>query len=301
MRGLSTHAKGSVITAAGVLVITPDTLLIRLIATDPWTLLACRSLLMGLAMTAGLALYYRSGTLACFRSIGGRGVLLSLLFAVAGILFVLALAYTSVANTLIIMSSAPLFAAFMSWLFLKEPVPPRTWLAVIATMGGVAIVVGGSVVGGSVGGGNAGGGQLLGDLLAIAATAALAGCFTMIRSSREIDMIPAAALSGLIAGLAALPLASPFSLGTSDLGYLLLMGLLILPISFALTTIGPRYLPAPEVSLLMLLETFFGPLWVWLALREQPSAQALIGGAVIVTVLVVHSAVALRRTRTAAA
>lgn len=301
MRGLSTHAKGIVITAAGVLVITPDTLLIRLIATDPWTLLACRSLLMGLAMTAGLALYYRSGTLACFRSIGGRGVLLSLLFAVAGILFVLALAYTSVANTLIIMSSAPLFAAFMSWLFLKEPVPPRTWLAVIATMGGVAIVVGGSVVGGSVGGGNAGGGQLLGDLLAIAATAALAGCFTMIRSSREIDMIPAAALSGLIAGLAALPLASPFSLGTSDLGYLLLMGLLILPISFALTTIGPRYLPAPEVSLLMLLETFFGPLWVWLALREQPSAQALIGGAVIVTVLVVHSAVALRRTRTAAA
>lgn len=296
MRGLSTHAKGIVITAAGVLVITPDTLLIRLIATDPWTLLACRSLLMGLAMTAGLALYYRSGTLACFRSIGGRGVLLSLLFAVAGILFVLALAYTSVANTLIIMSSAPLFAAFMSWLFLKEPVPPRTWLAVIATMGGVAIVVGGSV-----GGGNAGGGQLLGDLLAIAATAALAGCFTMIRSSREIDMIPAAALSGLIAGLAALPLASPFSLGTSDLGYLLLMGLLILPISFALTTIGPRYLPAPEVSLLMLLETFFGPLWVWLALREQPSAQALIGGAVIVTVLVVHSAVALRRTRTAAA
>ena len=306
MRGLSTHAKGIVITAAGVLVITPDTLLIRLIATDPWTLLACRSLLMGLAMTAGLALYYRSGTLACFRSIGGRGVLLSLLFAVAGILFVLALAYTSVANTLIIMSSAPLFAAFMSWLFLKEPVPPRTWLAVIATMGGVAIVVGGSVGGGNVGGGNVGGGnvgggQLLGDLLAIAATAALAGCFTMIRSSREIDMIPAAALSGLIAGLAALPLASPFSLGTSDLGYLLLMGLLILPISFALTTIGPRYLPAPEVSLLMLLETFFGPLWVWLALREQPSAQALIGGAVIVTVLVVHSAVALRRTRTAAA
>lgn len=296
MRGLSTHAKGIVITAAGVLVITPDTLLIRLIATDPWTLLACRSLLMGLAMTAGLALYYRGGTLACFRSIGGRGVLLSLLFAVAGILFVLALAYTSVANTLIIMSSAPLFAAFMSWLFLKEPVPPRTWLAVIATMGGVAIVVGGSV-----GGGNVGDGQLLGDLLAIAATAALAGCFTMIRSSREIDMIPAAALSGLIAGLAALPLASPFSLGTSDLGYLLLMGLLILPISFALTTIGPRYLPAPEVSLLMLLETFFGPLWVWLALREQPSAQALIGGAVIVTVLVVHSAVALRRTRTAAA
>ena len=296
MRGLSTHAKGIVITAAGVLVITPDTLLIRLIATDPWTLLACRSLLMGLAMTAGLALYYRGGTLACFRSIGGRGVLLSLLFAVAGILFVLALAYTSVANTLIIMSSAPLFAAFMSWLFLKEPVPPRTWLAVIATMGGVAIVVGGSV-----GSGNVGGGQLLGDLLAIAATAALAGCFTMIRGSREIDMIPAAALSGLIAGLAALPLASPFSLGTSDLGYLLLMGLLILPISFALTTIGPRYLPAPEVSLLMLLETFFGPLWVWLALREQPSAQALIGGAVIVTVLVVHSAVALRRTRTAAA
>ena len=291
MRGLSTHAKGTVITAAGVLAITPDTLLIRLITTDPWTLLACRSLLLGLALTAGLALYYRGETLACFRSIGRQGLLLSLLLALAGLLFVMAVAHTSVANTLIIMSAAPLFAAIMSRLFLKEAVAPRTWIAVILALGGVAIIVQGSL----------GGGQLLGDLLAIGASAALAGSFTMIRGLRAINMIPAAALSGFIAGLAALPLASPFGLGQSDLGYLLLMGLVMLPVSFALTTLGPRYLPAPEVSLLMLLETFLGPLWVWLVLREEPSPQALIGGAVIVTVLIVHSAIALRRTQTAMA
>lgn len=303
MQGLSTHAKGIVITAAGVLAITPDTLLIRLIATDPWTLLACRSLLMGLAMTAGLALYYRGDTLACFRSIGRRGFLLSLLLALAGLLFVMAVSYTSVANTLIIMSAAPLFAAIMSRLFLKEPVAPRTWIAVVLAMFGVAIIVAGSAGGGQGGsqGGGQGGGQLLGDLLAIGASAALAGSFTMIRGLRAINMIPAAALSGFIAGLVALPLAGPFSLGQSDLGYLLLMGLVLLPVSFALTTLGPRYLPAPEVSLLMLLETFLGPLWVWLVLREEPSPQALIGGSIIVTVLIVHSAVALRRTQAAPA
>ena len=291
MQGLSTHAKGIVITAAGVLAITPDTLLIRLMTTDPWTLLAYRSLLMGLALSLGLTLYYRGGTLACFRAIGRQGLFLSLLLALAGILFVMAVSHTSVANTLIIMSAAPLFAAIMSRLFLKEPVAPRTWIAVALTMGGVAIIVQGSL----------GGGQLLGDLLAIGASAALAGSFTMIRGSRAINMIPAAALSGFIAGLVALPLAGPFSLGQSDLGYLLLMGLIMLPASFALTTLGPRYLPAPEVSLLMLLETFLGPLWVWLVLHEEPSQQALIGGAVIVTVLVVHSAVTLRRIQAAPA
>jgi len=295
MLGLSTHAKGIVITAAGVLAITPDTLLIRLISADPWTLLACRSLLMGLAMTLGLAVYHRRGTLACFRSIGRRGILLSLLLALAGLLFVMAVAHTSVANTLIIMCAAPLFAAIMSHLFLKEPVAPRTWIAVILALFGVAIIVWGSL------GGGPGGVHLLGDLLALGASAALAGSFTMIRGSRAINMIPAAALSGLFAGLAALPLASPLSLAPSDVGYLLLMGLVMLPVSFALTTLGPRYLPAPEVSLLMLLETFLGPLWVWLVLREEPSPQALIGGTVIVTVLVVHSAVALRRTQAATA
>ena len=67
------------------------------------------------------------------------------------------------------------------------------------------------------------------------------------------------------------------------------MGAVVLPISFGLVTLGPRYLPAPEVGLILLLETVLGPFWVWLVLDEGVNAQVLTGGAIVVFALLVHS------------
>jgi hypothetical protein len=74
-------------------------------------------------------------------------------------------------------------------------------------------------------------------------------------------MLPSMALGALAAGLAAWPLADPGAISASDAGYLLLLGLVIAPIAFGCISVGPRYLPAHEVGLLMLLETALGPLW----------------------------------------
>ena len=76
---------------------------------------------------------------------------------------------------------------------------------------------------------------------------------------------------------------------------MLLLGLLLLPVAFGLLTLGPRYITAPEVSLLMLLETAIGPLIVWLALGETPSDLALIGGGIVLGTLILHALVGLRR------
>ena len=50
--------------------------------------------------------------------------------------------------------------------------------------------------------------------------------------------------------------------------------------------LAPRFLPAPEVSLILRLEALLAPLWVWLVLGEVPSRETLVGGSIILTTLV---------------
>jgi drug/metabolite transporter (DMT)-like permease len=117
-------------------------------------------------------------------------------------------------------------------------------------------------------------------------------------------MVPAMVVAGCITGIAALPFALLLESGGliftgPQLGYTLAMGLIVVPISFALITVGPRYLPAPEVGLLMLLETVLGPIWVWLAIGEYPGDLALVGGALVVATLAGHTVAGGRRRRPA--
>jgi drug/metabolite transporter (DMT)-like permease len=67
---------------------------------------------------------------------------------------------------------------------------------------------------------------------------------------------------------------------------MLVLGLLVLPVSLAMIGLAPRYLPAPEVSLILRLEALLAPLWVWLVLGEVPSRETLVGGSIILTTLV---------------
>jgi drug/metabolite transporter (DMT)-like permease len=115
-----------------------------------------------------------------------------------------------------------------------------------------------------------------------------------VRRSRRINMVPATAIAGLIAATVCAMFAASLSVTGRDIILLMLMGLFVLPVSFALITLAPRYLPAPEVGLVLLLETLLGPLWVWFALGERVSGLTILGGAVVVSTLVVHSALQLR-------
>ena len=118
----------------------------------------------------------------------------------------------------------------------------------------------------------------------------------IIRRGKEVNMIPANVLGNFcVVPLALLFGASPLQLQPTDAGYLLLLGGLLLPVSFALITLGPRYLPAPEVSLILLIETVLGPFWVWLALHEVPPVSTLFAGALIVTTLAVHTLAGMRQ------
>jgi drug/metabolite transporter (DMT)-like permease len=108
-------------------------------------------------------------------------------------------------------------------------------------------------------------------------------------------MIPAIAIGNLITTLISLPFAETLSITSMDALWLGLLGIVVLPVGAALITTGPRYLPAPEVGLILLLETVVGPFWVWLALGEVPSERAVLGGAIVIAALTGHAIAALRR------
>lgn len=256
-------------------------------AVDHWTGLVWRGSLQALGLVIILLLLYRSRTLTVFRSIGGLGLLLAVVFTGSSILFLMAVSLTQVVNVLVILATAPFFAACFSLLFLKESVANHTWMAIVATFGGIAVLTLESE----------GQGEVLGDLAALAVAALMGAYFTIVRATRQIDMIPAMAVSGLFVALIALPFAAFPAMSQGQILAAGTMGFLVAPISFALITIGPRYLPAPEVSLLLLIETVLGPLWVWLVIAEEPGLLSLIGGAVVVTTLLLHSLYGLHRYR----
>ena len=288
--GLATHTRGLIITGIGVLVLTPDTLLIRLADLDVWTITFWRDLSLGLALMLAMAVFYRGRTISVFLAMGWAGLGAAFLFGINGILFVVAISHTGVANALVILATTPVVTALLAWIFLRERVSLELWLVIFLSLGGIAIVVWDGV----------GRGTLLGDLAAVSVAITMAGVFVILRAARAINLIPATALGSLLAGLAVLAVASPLDVPWSSAGYLAAMGLFVLPLSFGLITLGPRYLPAPEVALLMLLETVLGPLWVWLVLSEEPPLLTVIGGAVVLVTLAGHSAYQLYLNRPSA-
>ncbi len=265
------------ITGFGVLIITPDALLIRLVEVDDWTLLFWRGLLSGMTMLVGLMIVYRLDVGRQIRAIGKAGLLYLPTFALGTIFFIIAINHTTVANALFINGTAPVFAALLSRLFLGERISARRWLTIAGALFGIGII--------AFGGGLQSRGSLHGDLAAVMSAILLAATFVIARQARSRSLVPATALASLLTALVVLPLAAPASIAPSDGLYLGLMGLGIVPLGLVFLTLGPRYLPAPEVSLLMLLEAVLGPLWVWMMLSETPGSTSLLGGIVVIGVL----------------
>ncbi|WP_373085104.1 DMT family transporter [Sneathiella sp.] len=285
MAKLPPHLFGILITTTGVIILSPDGLLIRLVSADSWTILFWRGLLFAIAITGFYMTRRKQSIIARLKVMGRRGMLAAALFTFSTIFFVLAITHTSVANALVIIATAPLFAALFSRLFLNEIISRSTWIAILVCVGGISLIFIGSL----------GGGSRHGDIFAIVCAFGLAGQITTVRHARDIDMVPSLALSGLLTAAVTLPFAAPLAINGSDFAYLALLGLVIVPVAFGLITVGPRYITAPEVSLLMLLESIFGSFWVWLVLNETPRPETLAGGALVITTLVIHSILGYKR------
>ncbi len=287
MHGVPDHAKGFALTLAGVIILSPDALLIRLIAADNWTIIFFRGFLTALVLVIFLTARYRRDAPGLLRSMDVQAVIAGLLYGFGNICFVQSINRTLVANTLVILDATPLIAAVFSHLFLGEHQRRETWIAVLVVMAGIGAIFAGGI----------GGGHFLGDLLAIGSASAMAGNLTALRRSRLDTPLPSVVIGGTFAALMTLPFAAPTLVSSTDLLVLVLLGGVVMPVSFGLIFLGPKYLPAPEVALILLLEAVLGPLLVWFFVGEEPSLRVLLSGSLIILTVTIHAALGLNRRR----
>ncbi len=286
---MNTYTKGFIITALGVLVITPDTLLIRLIEADTWVLAFWRGGLSGLSVLIGFFLLKGRAAPRQIVAMGWPGVWITLIFALGTLCFVFSITHTSVASTLFIVSTSPVFAALISRFFLNEAATLRTWLTILATLTGIAFIASDSV--------GKGVGTFAGDLAAVGSALSLAATFAIARARKTASMVPATGFAAILSAIAAYVIAPDLLIPSDDWLWVGLLGLVVVPLGFALLTTGPQFLPAPDVSLLLLLEAVFAPLLVWYVLTEYPGDRTLIGGAIVLGAMAISNLIALRSVR----
>ena len=250
----------------------------RQLDATPVTQVAGRAAFAAVALFALVVATERSGTFRAFREMGRWGLAMTVFLALSSGVFLLSLNYTTVANVLFMQAAAPMMAALLGWVFLRERIDGRTWLSLLLAGAGVLLMAAGSFEAGAAA-----------ILLPLLMTAAFAAVIVIARHRREVSMMPATCASQVLVVAVCLPFASLSSVGDDDWLVLAALGVGQMGVGLALLTVGARLIPPAQVAVISLLEIVLGPLWVWLAYDERPTAATVAGGVVVVAAVVVQA------------
>ena len=285
MKSLTDQQKGSLLAFVAVMFITPDSLFIRLSNLDTWGLVFYRGIIPFFTVFFGMLLIYKLNFFKILFNSGVHGIIYIATFSITNITFVVSIQNTNVANTLVMIATAPMLSAILGAIFLKEPPDRKTLFSIIITFFAIIYIFFDSLKVGN----------LYGDVLGFITAFGLALGAITIRSAKTKNLVPAAVVGKLFVASFALFFIESFVLIDRDLFIVPLMCILCVAIPFVLVTIAPRFITAAEVNLFFLLETIIGPIWVWIIINEQPSIETLQGGAIIVITLAIHSFLKLRK------
>ena len=283
---MNNHLKGLLIAFFGILVLAPEGILVKLANADSFTVLFWRGIFFTISILVILLLSYRSRTLDEIKGIGKKGIFLGFLTGFGGATFILAIHYTSLAKTLVIISAAPLMVALVSFILLGENPRLFTWLAMLIVFTGIYVVMSGDTSGLN----------LKGSLFALASVTTGGFSFTLLRKYKEVNMVPAMAVNGLFITLIGLLFAESLTLSSQSMNYIIISSILV-AISFSLITIAPRFIPAPEVAIFFPMGTVIGTFLAWLILKEELSSNAIYGGVVVILTLFIHSIYSARQSK----
>lgn len=284
----------------GALMITPDTLVMRLSELHVWAMATWRGMEMGVILLLAwlISTYFRPNH-SLYRDITSlcnpAAIGFIICTVVAAISFTYGIAETSVSIILFSLASAPFFAAIFSIIFLKESTPLSTYLSMVFCFCGVGL----AVFGGHQAIAAPAGSVVIGAVCGLVAAAGLGFSFVCLRSNAHIALLPANGIAAMMTGLIAISIifttAQIESLFAGRFFVISLSGMMILPLSFLALTAATRYTSAANVSLFLLLETVLGPIWVWLGIGERPGLLTIMGGVIIICSLVMHFALTMHR------
>lgn len=283
---MSPHTKGLLLTAIGGLALTLDIPLIKLSQGDVWSILLLRGVsTLIAALVAWLA--WRAVSRDVPPLIPGKaGLAVAACYGVTSLCFMSAVFYTSTANLVFCVAFSTVFSTILSWLFLREVPRPQTLAAITVMIVAIGLIVQDGLSSGG----------WFGDMLALFAALAIASAIVISRASgRDMGFTPLIAvvvpilIGGSVVASQGLNIQAPW--------WIILDGLIVIPIAFFLLATGPKYISGPEVAMFYLLETVLAPIWVWLIFNEVPSDQSLIGGAILIGALLCHSLWQLNQSR----
>lgn len=281
----NSHLTGIVLIVSSTFFLSLSGVIIRALSVDEWTIVFWRSFFMTLTMLAVLAVTKRGRMVSAFREAGRAGLYTGIMLGLALVLYVFSISRTSVANTQVLIALAPLFAALLGMVFLKERVKPTAWAAMVVAMVGVALIFAERM----------GGGEMLGNIFAIIAAVIYAIAIVIMRGSGGVNLIPAICVAGLVSMAITVPYADLSNVPIRNMAILAAMGAGQIGLGLVLFVFGAQRLPPAETALIALVDTILGPLWVWLAINEIPSDWALVGGGILFAAVFGNTALSLRR------
>ena len=193
--------------------------------------------------------------------------------------YVFAMYYTTIANTLFIITTETIFLAIFGYFFLKEKISLITLTSIILGMSGVLIIIGSSL---SIQSSS----QFLGNIVAFIMPISFSVLIIVIRKYPKVDMVPSQFIAGVFAALIGYLVAGKLAVSSYDLFLGFLAGTFQIGFGFIMITVGSRTTPAAVVGILMLTEAVFGPIWAWLFINEIPPVTVIIGGSIIILAII---------------
>ena len=272
------RSQGSAILAVAACALLWSTggLFVKLISWNPFAIAGIRSLIGGLVI---LAVLRKPRFTWSFAQIAG-----AVCYAACMIGFVSANKLTTAANAILLQYTAPIYAAVLGWIFLKEKSSALDWVTMTVVMGGMALFFMDSL---TLGG-------MLGNVLAILSGMLFAGALVSFRAQKSGSSLESILLSHGLTLVIAIPFLWQGWPTLAGWGALAFLGIFQMGLSSILLTYGVKHVTAVQTLLTAVLEPIFNPLWVFLVLGERPGPRALVGGAVILVAVTVRSLLSLR-------
>ena len=247
--------------------------------TDIWQILTIRSFFFIIALIIFLVLTYKKNTILIIKNSGLPAIVAGLFLSLSFVAYIVSMSKTSVANVVFIISTQTIFLAVFGFLFLKEKITFRGMISIFLAFSGIVVMLGDSINQGT----------LFGNIVAFAIPINFTILVMIIRKFPELDMVPAIFYSGIFSAIYGIILASNLAFSSNDILMGFLLGVPQLAFGFICVTIGSKTTPAVTVGLLMLLETIFAPIWVWIFLSEVPPISVFIGGSIIIFAVILKS------------
>ncbi|QKF65782.1 EamA/RhaT family transporter [Arcobacter venerupis] len=282
---MTNNAKGLALTSLGILIMSLESLFIKFTTISPFLF----SFYIGIFMFSSTMFTFifkdKEHIKKAFKTSLPFLIICSIMMGSSNIFFITAIKTTTVANVVIIFSTAALFSALFAYLLYKEKVSRNIYFASFFMFVGLYIIFSDKLEVGSI----------KGNIFALLCTIFFSISFVFLSRYKDMNRVVLTAFSGISLSVIAFFFTDDLQIDSNTLLIIVIMGLLITPISRVLIGHGAKYISASEVSLLMLIETIMAPIWVWLFLNEIPSANTFIGGSLIIGTLIVNSVYTLKK------